>query len=167
MSAPAELDIPSLLARLRRDAQRPALTFYRGKTREGRLTYGELVEKVERLAGQLHREHGVTADDPVAILAPNRLEVPVLVLALLRLGAMVVPLNPGSAVDDWTYVLRHSGARGLFATKELAARVDPAARPSFTVHVEDLFHLGGTAAAPAAPSAASRTAASGPVTVCR
>jgi long-chain acyl-CoA synthetase len=155
MSAPAELDIPSLLARLRRDAQRPALSFYRGKTREGRLTYGELVEKVDRLAGQLHGELGVDAGDPVAILAPNRLEVPVLVLALLRLGAVVVPLNPGSAVDDWTYVLRHSGARGLFATRELAARVDPAGRPSFTVHVEDLFQLGGTAAAPAAPSDAS------------
>ena len=69
----------------------------------------------------------------MAILAPNRLEVPVLVLALLRLGAVVVPLNPGAAPEDWAYILGHSGARGLCATRELASRVPPAARPGFTL----------------------------------
>lgn len=149
MSLPRALDIPSLLLQLARDGQRPALTFYRGKGLVGRLSYGELGAKVEALAGGLHDRFGVRAGNRVAILAPNRLEVPVLVLALLRLGAVVVPLNPGSAPADWTYILEHSGARGLCATRELAELVPEAARPSFTLSIEDAFSLDGPA--PVAP----------------
>jgi long-chain acyl-CoA synthetase len=145
-TAPA-LDVASLLTRLAQEGDRPALTFYRGKLQEGRLTRGELVARVESLAGALHRDFGVQGGERVAILAPNRLEVPV--LALLRLGAVVVPLNPGSAPEDWAYVLRHSGARGLCATRELDASVPEAARPSFTLHVEDVFAR--SAPSPAVP----------------
>jgi long-chain acyl-CoA synthetase len=93
------------------------------------------------LAGALSANSGVRPGDRVAILAPNRLEIPVLVLALLRLGAVVVPLNPVSSTEDWIYVLRHSGARGLCATRELSERVPLAARPEFVLTVEDLFAI--------------------------
>ncbi len=146
-------DVPALLARLAREGDRAALSFYRGKALDGRLSYAELCARVEALAAGLHGELGVRAGDRVAVLAPNRLEIPVLVLALLRLGAVVVPLNPASAPEDWAYVLGHSGARGLCATRELGERVPAAARPAFTLHVEDAFALGGGggAAAPPAP----------------
>jgi len=143
---PPALDVPSLLTRLAPHGDRPALSFYRGKMLDGRLSYGELAARVEALAGGLHGEFG--AGDRVAILAPNRLEVPVIVLALLRLGAVVVPLNPGSAPEDWTYVLRHSGARGLCVTRELEARVPKAARPAFTLRLEDAFAIAGRAPPP-------------------
>jgi len=145
MTAPPALDIPSLLTRMAPQGERAALSFYRGKALDGRLSYGELAARVEALAGGLHGEFGVGAGDRVAILAPNRLEVPVLALALLRLGVVVVPLNPGSAVEDWTYVLGHSGARGLCVTRELDARVPQAARPAFTLHLEDAFAIAGRA----------------------
>jgi long-chain acyl-CoA synthetase len=148
MSSPRARDIPGLLAQLAGDPQRPALTFYRGKALVGRLSYGELGARVEALAGGLHGEFGVQPGDRVAILAPNRLEVPVLVLALMRLGAVVVPLNPGSAAEDWTYILKHSGARGLCATRDLAALVPASARPAFTLHIEDAFAVAGAAPAP-------------------
>ncbi len=150
MISPQALDIPSLLLRLAEEGERPALSFYRGKGLIGRLSYRELGARVDALAGALHGTFGLRTNDRVAILAPNRLEIPVLVLALLRLGAVVVPLNPGSAAEDWAYILAHSGTRGLCATRELAALVPPAAKPSFTVHVEDAFDMEGTA--PAAPS---------------
>ncbi len=139
------LDIPGLLARAAPNGGRAALSFYRGKALDGRLSYGELTDRVETLAGALHSEFGVRLGDRVAILAPNRLEVPVLALALLRLGAVVVPLNPGSAAEDWAYILAHSGARGLYATRELSARVPVSARPGFVAHVEDAFALQGVA----------------------
>src|ERR1700722_2835624 len=144
MGPPAR-DIPRLLEHLAGYGARRALTFYRGRTLEGRLSYGELVERVESMAGRLHGELGVRAADRVAILAPNRLEVPVLVLALMRLGAVVVPLNPAAALDDWTYALGHSGARGLGVSRDLARRVPAAARPAFVLDVEESF--------PARPSA--------------
>ena len=129
MTDPPARDFPRLLSRLAQHGQRAALSFYRGKALEGRLSYEELAARVEALAGGLHGELGVRAGDRVAILAPNRMEVPVLALALLRLGAVVVPLNPGSAAEDWVYVVGHSGASGLCVTRELDVRVPQAARP--------------------------------------
>src|SRR5439155_141920 len=111
MTAPPATDIPSLLGLLASRGDRPALSFYRGKALEGRLSYGELVARVEAVAGALHARCGVRSGDRVAILSPNRLEIPVLVLALLRLGAVVVPLNPAASAEDGTYVLRHAAAR--------------------------------------------------------
>jgi long-chain acyl-CoA synthetase len=130
-------DIPSLLGRLDREGERPALSYYRGRSLAGRLSYRELGERVESLTARLHGEFGVSAGDRIAMLTPNRLEVPVYVLALLQLGAVVVPLNPGSAPEDWAYALEHSGARGLCATRELDARVPSATRPAFTIDVEE------------------------------
>lgn len=151
MTAPPALDVSSLLASVAPDDARPALSFYRGKTLAGRLTYAALAGAVERLAAALHAR-GVGTGDRFAILAPNRLEVPVLVLALLRLGAVVVPLNPGSAIEDWTYILRHSGARGLAGTADLLARVPTEATPSITLPLEGALDLSSTTAAPAPPA---------------
>jgi long-chain acyl-CoA synthetase len=161
VTAPPLLDVPSLLARLAAQGDRPALTFYRGKTLDARLTYRELGASVAALAAALHGG-GVRPGDRVAVLSPNRLEIPVLVLALLRLGAVVVPLNPGSAVDDWTYILEHSGARGLCATRELVERVPPDKRPGFVLHVEEAFargNAGGMAEAPGDPVALAESMA--------
>jgi long-chain acyl-CoA synthetase len=148
---PSERDIPRLLERVAQNEGRTALTFYKGKAAAGRLSYRELAERVTALAGRMHAELRVSAGDRVAILAPNRLEIPVLVLALMRLGAVVVPLNPAASPEDWTYILRHSGARGLWATRDLAAQVQEAARPSFVAYVEEAFE-GKEAPCPAAPA---------------
>ena len=149
-SGPRARDLPRLLALLAQEGERPALTFYRGKRLEGRLTYMELAAQVTALASKLRQQAALRAGDRVAILSPNRLEIPVLVLALLSLGAVVVPLNPASAAEDWTYILQHSGARGLFATAELAARVAPGSHPGFTLLIEDALRgNGGVSPAPA------------------
>jgi long-chain acyl-CoA synthetase len=141
-------DIPELLAQLARLGDKPALSFYRGKTLDGRLTYSELSARVSALASALYGQFKLAPGDRVALLAPNRLEVPVLTLALLRLGAVVVPLNPGSAPEDWAYVLRHSGARGLCATGELTVRVPALEGLGFTLLVEDALELTSTGAPP-------------------
>jgi acyl-CoA synthetase (AMP-forming)/AMP-acid ligase II len=137
MTQPPPRDIPSLLSAMASRGEERALSFYRGKTLEGRLTYAALAADVEALGAELGDRYGVRAGDRVAILAPNRLEIPVLVLAILRVGGVVVPLNPGSAPSDWEYILRHSGASGVCATRDLAERVPEGARPRFMLHVED------------------------------
>jgi len=163
LSPPPARDIPGLLAHLSARGEQPALTFYRGKSIDGRLSYAELSARVAALAGALQTGSGVQAGDRVAILSPNRLEIPVLVLALMRLGAIVVPLNPASSAEDWAYVLRHSGARGLCATAELSARVSPDSRPEFMLKVEELFSIAspdrtGSRAAAAAEDLSERVA---------
>ncbi len=137
-------DLPELLARMARgstgELTRTVLTFYRGRTIVGRLTRGELVAHVDRLASHLSTELGVRRGDPIAILSQNALEIPVLMLALLRLGAVIVPLNPGTPPEEWTYILGHCGARGLIASSDLVDR-GKAARPEldFAVSVDDVW----------------------------
>ena len=129
-------DIPALLDGLARlPPERPALTFYKGKTRAGHWTYGELRGAVERFARRLRDELGVRQGDRVAVLAPNRLEVPALFLAAMRLGAAVVPLNPTTPPADWDYILAHSEARLIFGARELLDRL--VTRPDVVCAFED------------------------------
>ncbi len=147
-------DIPALLDRMRAapdaDRARIALTFYKGRTLIGRLTRGELVAHADRLAAHLTGALGVRRGDPVAILAANTLEVPALVLALLRIGAPIVPLNPTAPPDDWAYILDHCRAKGLIASADLVA-AGHAARPelSFALSLDDVWKA--EAVAPSAP----------------
>jgi long-chain acyl-CoA synthetase len=137
-------DLPQLLARMARgpadELARTVLTFYRGRTIIGRSTRGELVAHVDRVASHLSRELGVRRGDPIAILSQNALEIPALMLAILRLGAVVVPLNPGTPPEEWTYILGHCGARGLIASGDLLGR-GKAARPEldFAVSIDDVW----------------------------
>ncbi len=117
-------EVSELLHALRRlAADRPALTFYKGKTLAGRLSYGELLARVDRFTRRLRDELGVRRGDCVAVLSPNRLEVPPLLLAAMRLGAAVVPLNPTTPPADWDYILAHSQARLIFGVGDLLARL--------------------------------------------
>ena len=58
---------------------------------------------------------------------------------------MVVPLNPGAAPEDWTYILEHSEASGVAVAAELRARLPAAVRPGFLLEVEEVLTLPGEA----------------------
>jgi long-chain acyl-CoA synthetase len=113
--------IAALIAQLARVAdaepQRPALTAYKGRAVTGRLTYRELLHRVAAATHQLSSTltFGVHRGDRLAVLSTNSLEVPVLYLAAMRLGAALVPLNPASPPEDWRYVIEHAGVRLLVA----------------------------------------------------
>jgi long-chain acyl-CoA synthetase len=122
-------DLAALLEALARlaDSQpdRAALTCYRGRTRTGHLTYRELLHRIAAAQHHLSSALGVKRGDRVAVLSPNRLEIPVLYLAAMRLGAALVPLNPGSPPEDWSYVIGHAEAKLLIADGELLPRLPP------------------------------------------
>ncbi|MGZ3709080.1 MAG: class I adenylate-forming enzyme family protein, partial [Bdellovibrionota bacterium] len=151
MSLSAFDSIAQLLADLEAPEKRDrhALTFYRGKGLVGRQTYGELVAGVASVAGYLEKTLGIRRGDRILLLSPNRLEIPTLLLAIMRLGAVVVPLNPTTSPEDWVYIARHSEARGLFATPELRERLQ-AVHPGleFAVDVGEVSTLKGTPSAP-------------------
>ncbi|MER6577857.1 amino acid adenylation domain-containing protein [Nonomuraea sp. NPDC001023] len=73
--------------------ERPAVTFD-GRT----LTYRQLDDLVNGLAATL-AGHGVGKGDVVAALLVNSLELPVAYLALMKLGAAFVPLDPSWPVE--------------------------------------------------------------------
>jgi long-chain acyl-CoA synthetase len=114
------------LGRLADEApERPALTGYRGRTVVGRLTRRELLHRVAAVEHHLATALSLRAGDRLAVLATNRLEIPVLYLAAMRLGAVLVPLNPTSPPEHWRFVVEHAAARLLVADGDLLPRLPP------------------------------------------
>ncbi len=74
----------------------------------------EVLDTSERLAMGLIAL-GIKPGDKVAMASGNRSEWCLLDQALLRIGAINVPLYPTSSATDYAYVLRHSEARLFFA----------------------------------------------------
>ncbi|WP_337661984.1 SDR family NAD(P)-dependent oxidoreductase [Actinoalloteichus sp. AHMU CJ021] len=74
------------------------------------VTYGELERRTGRLAGHLVALR-LRPGDRAAICLGNRVEVVESYLAILRAGAIGVPLNPRVSEAELTYLLDDSGAR--------------------------------------------------------
>ena len=85
-----------------------AFHIYEGATR----TWGEFDDDVARAAALLVRQ-GVKAGDRVGIVARNNPAHVLLLFALARLGATLVPVNPEFGVAEAGYVLNHAQLSGL------------------------------------------------------
>src|SRR5690348_11651574 len=77
-----------------------------------KLTYGELDRHVSRLAGALRRL-GVTPGDRVGIFMPMSPEVAVSVLAVAKIGAVIIPLFSGYGPEAIATRLRDGEAKVL------------------------------------------------------
>lgn len=69
-----------------------------------------------RLAGVLH-SRGVKKGDRVAIVAANSDAHIILLLALARLGAAMVPLNPSFGVEEVSYILNNADVAGVVGSE--------------------------------------------------
>lgn len=89
----------------------------------------ELIDTAERIALGLMKL-GVGPGDKVAIASGNRSEWCLVDQAILRIGAIGVPIYPTSSPDDYAYVLNHSGSKVIFsANAEIHAKA-AAAQPT-------------------------------------
>ncbi len=93
--------------RARRSPHRRALTF-EGTT----WTYGEMQERIDRLAGGL-RAHGVNHGDRVAFLGFNQPAFFETMFAAARLGAIFVPLNFRLTGPELGYIINDAGAHTI------------------------------------------------------
>jgi len=84
-----------------------------------RFTYAEFGARCFALTGVL-AARGIGAGDRVAALCSNSHVMLELHNGVPLRGAVLVPLNIRLAVDELVYVVEHSGARLLVATRELA-----------------------------------------------
>ncbi len=84
------------------------------------LTFGELKQAADRLATALARQ-GIGKGDRVGIMLPNCPQYVIAVFAVLRLGAIVVNLNPAYAPPETEHLVRDSGIRMLVTLDRLAA----------------------------------------------
>jgi long-chain acyl-CoA synthetase len=109
-----------------------------------RLGPDELREQVERLAGGL-AARGLGPGDPVALLLPNGPAFAIAFLAILRLGAVAVPLNPQSKQAELSFCFRDCGVRAVLSDERdiagLMAERAPFATPAPRPLDEDAVYL--------------------------
>ncbi len=90
-------------------SDRPAV-----KLDDALLSYAQLDAAAARAAALL-RSHGVGPGDRVGLQLPNVPYFPIVYFGALRLGAVVVPMNPLLKAREVAYALGDSGARVLVA----------------------------------------------------
>ena len=117
---PPHLNYPSrplydiLATAASRVPERPATAFL-GAT----LTYGELKQRTDRLAAGLCRL-GVRKGDRVAIMLPTCPQSIISAFAILRLGAVVVSINPSYTAREVRTIAADAGVRALITLDTLA-----------------------------------------------
>jgi benzoate-CoA ligase len=79
----------------------------------GRLTYGQLAERVQRLAAGLS-ELGLRREERVLVLMHDTSDWPVVFLGSLYAGVVPVAVNTLLTAGDYAYMLEHSRARAAF-----------------------------------------------------
>lgn len=86
---------------------------------EERWTFAELSEKVNRLASVLTQQ-GIQPGDRVALMFLNQKEFLLSLFALLKIGAVAVPINIQLPQEDIIYVILNSGSRLVITTEMFA-----------------------------------------------
>ncbi len=81
------------------------------------LTWAETASQVTQLAAGL-RSRGIEFGDRVLLVAENRPEWLITELAVLSIGAILVPAYTTNTVDDHVHLLRDSGARAAVVSTE-------------------------------------------------
>ena len=84
------------------------------------VTWRELDERTDRLAAGL-AARGVVQGDRVAVLMGNRIEWVELTVALLKLGALTVPLNTRFSAHEVAYVVANADCRLAVTEQAMAA----------------------------------------------
>ncbi|MEW9677460.1 long-chain fatty acid--CoA ligase [Lentibacillus sp. L22] len=94
---------------------------YYGKT----LTYAQLMDQVERLAGYLETDLDVQKDEKVLLFMQNSPQFVISFFAILRVQAVVVPINPMSTTDDLSFYVRDCSIKNALVGQELLDKVIP------------------------------------------
>lgn len=85
-------------------------------------TYAELDERVDRTAHVL-TDYGVSKGDRIGLMGANSDHFVIAFFAALRLGAIVVPVNPASAPMEVDYLIEDSGATAVIFDPGVAATI--------------------------------------------
>ncbi|MBA2441343.1 MAG: long-chain fatty acid--CoA ligase [Rubrobacter sp.] len=99
------------------------------------VSYRSLLEEVESLAGYLQREPGVSRGDRVILYLQNSPQFAVAFYAVLRIGAVVVPVNPMLVTGELEHYVEDSGAEVAVVGGELYPQLAPLVGRSGLRHV--------------------------------
>lgn len=108
---PHQVELPSLsVYQLLEQTERDYPQQIAAIDRENKLTYAQLKQAVDRFSASLHRL-GFQKGDRVAVMFPNSLEYIISYYGILRLGGIVVQVNPMYQQTELEYILHDSGVK--------------------------------------------------------
>ncbi len=110
-------------------ADRPAFSSM-GKS----LTFRQLEAESRKIAAWLQAQ-GLVKGDRVAVMLPNILQNPVIVYGILRIGLVVVNVNPLYTPRELQHQLKDAGAKALFTLENFAHTVQQALPNTDVKHV--------------------------------
>lgn len=87
------------------------------------LTYRQLDDQSDKLACSL-LALGVRKNTHVAVMLPNTLAYPVTWIAIAKIGAVMVPINPAYTSSEILFILEDSDAQFLVVHNEYVSRVE-------------------------------------------
>jgi len=90
---------------------------------ENYMTYSQMLERVETIASALEAT-GVEAGQRVGILLKRSLDLIPAMLAVWRLGAVIVPLDSGFPKQRLVFMLAEAGAQVVLTSRELLVLLD-------------------------------------------
>ncbi len=114
---------------------------------EEQISYGELGAQIGCVASSLRRL-GVQPGDRLALLMPNSFEYLVSYYALLKMGAVAVPLNPLLREPEVHYIMEDCQASGLIFHQEFTSIVEALRSQLSSLHHTILVGDEGQAATP-------------------
>ena len=134
---PAEIDarryvsIPDLFAHIvRKFADKPAYSNFGCS-----MSYAELDRRSRDFAAFLQSLPGMGKDERVAIMSPNLMQYPVVLLGVLRAGMTVVNVNPLYTPRELEHQLKDSGAKAIVIVENFAATLQQVMQNTQVEHV--------------------------------
>ncbi|WP_374521697.1 long-chain-fatty-acid--CoA ligase [Hydrogenophaga sp.] len=100
---------------------KPALIFM-----DREWTYAQLSAQVDAVAGHLQQVAQVQAGDRVLLMSQNCPQFVAAFLAILRCGAVVVPINPMCTATELEHYLNDSGAEVALVAQDMLPAMQPA-----------------------------------------
>jgi fatty-acyl-CoA synthase len=120
LSVPETTVVHNLEVSATRYPDRTAIVYYGTE-----IPYRRLLEEVERLAGYLQEDLGVTKGDRVILYMQNSPQFVISFYAILRADAAVVPVNPMLLTGEVEHYVHDSGAKVAIIGQELHEKISP------------------------------------------
>ncbi|MFC0270685.1 long-chain fatty acid--CoA ligase [Metabacillus herbersteinensis] len=120
LTVPETTLFDNLAVTAKRYPGKKAITYYGAS-----LTYAQLLEEVNQLAGFLQEKLAVNKGERVMLYMQNSPQFVIGYYAILRANAIVVPINPMTTMEEMRFYVNDCEIRNALVSQELYSKIEP------------------------------------------
>jgi fatty-acyl-CoA synthase len=110
--------------------EKTAINYY-----DSLISYRQMLDEVNKVAGFMQKKLGITKGDRVLLYMQNCPHFIIAYYAILRIDAVVVPINAMNVTEEVEFYLKDSEAKLAIVAQELVERIEPLMKCSSVSHV--------------------------------